>query len=443
LIVDLTPGTYYLLSSTEAPHAPADVTLRWGRNDAWDTVIPIMPPPSGPLTVEPRLMRDGLDETPAFEPHPGIAIDRLLDVDVAYGERRTARVLLAGECTGTQADLAGGASCVDTAGARSPVSPVALRAGIDRSTSSSVGQWGAPHPCATPAQTGTTLPNGAPAFDEEICVPGGAFVYGELDLGALPVFHPTPEQVTLLEPFFIDRYEMTVGRLRAALAAGFQFSPDVVDESYTNDGPATPSQFPDTNCTFNGDASGPAPGIDRESYPVNCLSWYAARQLCQFLGKDLPSAAEWEYAALQAGGDGKKRSYPWGEAAPSCDQLDWGHRPGGPCSSAGIGLVPVDTAPWAQNDVTPLGIIGMGGSQLEWVLDSFRAYDDACWWQRPLHGVGCMETEAPNRILRGLPWGAVVAYRTAVPEHYSGGQYTDDAGFRCVRREKSLPGFSP
>jgi formylglycine-generating enzyme required for sulfatase activity len=427
--VDLDPGDYTVLSTTRAVLSPADVTVRWGRADAWSTQPPSTPAPLP--STEPRLMVGGLDVTPPEEPQPNLAIDRLVDVPVVFGTMRTARVLLAGECLGTQADLQGGASCVDAAGERVPVALATTRDGIGARGASAVGRWAAaaPAPCTVARRTGSMGAGGAPLYDEEVCIPGGAFLLGSLDTiggGARDTF---PRQPVALAPFLLDRYEVTVGRYRQALRDGFV--PPHYAEPIPNDGPLFTSVDPRTSCSFSGDASGPAAGVDRERLPLSCIGWYGAQALCRFLGGDLPSHAEWEYAAAVAGRPARTE-FAWGDQQPDCSRAVYG-RGAGACG--GDGPAPVDALPWAAGDVTPLGVVGMGGNVAEWTQDSFRGYADACWWSHPLHGVGCQETLAPERSMRGSDWGEpsstlLASDTVGQPPSYPLGTF----GLRCRRR---------
>src|SRR5262249_40688670 len=151
----------------------------------------------------------------------------LIDLDVRYGTRTTAKVLLDAECLGTMSDLAGARTCTHTASELRDTERLATTDGIDTPHDSHLGSWkGAQKPgCRTAPRSG--------ALDAEACVSGGAFLFGSDENFELSLESSVPEQPVSVAPFLIDRYEMTVGRFRAALAAGF-VPPDA---TYTaNDG---------------------------------------------------------------------------------------------------------------------------------------------------------------------------------------------------------------
>jgi formylglycine-generating enzyme len=290
-------------------------------------------------------------------------------------------------------------------------------------------------PCAHTPRAGSTSPTGDPLFDEEVCVPGGAFTLGNSEVLGVTELDAIPEQVAVVEPFLLDRYELTVARYRGALGAGF-VSPN--NTPTVNDGPLALDST-DLNdpalCTFS------ISPLGREHMPLNCINWYAARELCRFLGGDLPSHIEWEYAASAANGSAMDRTYPWGEEQPDCCKTAWGRglfsaECQGTSTCQGTGPVAVDAEPWASNDVTPLGIVGMGGNVSEWGIDAVELYTSPCWWQHPLRGVGCEQQEPRFRGIRGGGWPVASNFtRAAVPAAYPPGMANGAIGVRCARKD--------
>ena len=124
-------------------------------------------------------------------------------------------------------------------------------------------------------------------------VPAGSFIMGSPEGVGRNDEHP--EHEVWLDDFYIDRYEVTVGRFEKCVQAWV-----CTEDSFrtVTDDPA---------CNY-GDA-------DRTDHPMNCVDWVGMEEYCDWAGKRLPTEAEWEKAAR--GTDG--RIYPWGNEEPTCE----------------------------------------------------------------------------------------------------------------------------
>lgn len=254
-------------------------------------------------------------------------------------------------------------------------------------------------------------------------VPGGSFFIG-LDVEiALPV--EKPRHKVTLAPFCIDRTEVTLDAYRAASANG--------------EVPPLPKGvwFPEMSdaekalgalCNVN--------QADRGDHPVNCVDWDAASRYCTFLGKRLPTSAEWELAAR--GKDG--RLYPWGDAPPDptrqnacgAECVAWGKKASLPQAA----LYDADdgyptTAPVGKfpAGASPYGALDMVGNVMEWVAD----------WDAPYAAIDETDPKGPatgtQRVLRGGAWNASdpkwlrPSFRFSFPP----GVRSQGIGFRCAK----------
>lgn len=113
---------------------------------------------------------------------------------------------------------------------------------------------------------------------------------------------------------------------------------------------------------------------DRQDHPVNCVSWEESETYCASVGKRLPLAVEWEWAARSAN---PKHRYPWG-IDPGTDEPCWSpkaHRHDGTCV--------VKSSP---KDRTAQGVYDLAGNVAEWVsAPEFarrhaRMAFGASWW---------------------------------------------------------------
>ena len=127
-------------------------------------------------------------------------------------------------------------------------------------------------------------------------VPAGAFWRGCNRLDFQCSLKEKPYRNIYLDTFYIDRHEVTVNEYKTCVKNG-----SCSDENLTSPlwdiGPKPErSKF----CNWG--------NKDKGNHPINCISWTAAREYCKWVGKSLPTEAQWEKAAR--GVDG--RIYPWG-----------------------------------------------------------------------------------------------------------------------------------
>jgi formylglycine-generating enzyme required for sulfatase activity len=405
--------------------------------------VPSAIAPLPPATNQPRLLDDtGRDITPLSEPQPLLTIDRLVRVTITPAVKQRVNVVLHGECVGVMADVAGARTCVDDPTQRvSPDLPQVPRT-TDALGPSVGGTFDAPTPCTLPTRPPATLPDGTPLYDDEACVPKGVFVFGWPEF-AFDLFAQLgePERMARVPAFRMDRNEVTVGRWRHALAAGFtppaggyaiNDAPLPTDPSTVSTNPLRTSQ-----CTYSSTPMG------RETYPMLCLTWTAAQQFCRFYGGDLPLEVEWAYAALAAGRT-LPTPYPWGgpdsDPAP-CSRgvfargLAADAQAADACASLGFGPQPVGAGMGVQGDVSLLlGIANLGGSAAEWVRDDGDPLDAVCWMRNGLDLPGCVDPSAQYKEYRGGSWDTPAsAVPSAIRQGADNVSAQLDIGFRCVR----------
>lgn len=362
----------------------------------------------------PRLVVGGDDRTPITEPSPLVTVDRLLLVRMDPGELKQVDVLLSAACAGTMAffgdDPAAGPqvglaqSCIDAERARVVVEESPLD---ERHAPSSTQQDRWTQTCTRPAAEG------------EICVPGGVTILGSTELTLIPDRPPVPERIVRHAPFFMDVDEVTVGRFRSALAAGFVPPTNVQLEEGPLDGTVS------GNCTFSTSDQG------REAHPLNCVDWITSEAFCAWAGGALPTEAQWEHAATLANDRGPS-TYPSGDTPPTCEQAVHGRldfQTPGVCTH--LDAVPEPVEP--TGDVTPLGLRGMAGNLSEWQRDAYDDYATACWVASPSVDPQCVDANAPLRALRGGSWPAPpTILPSAVRQGADGLGSASFIGFRCV-----------
>ena len=101
------------------------------------------------------------------------------------------------------------------------------------------------------------------------------------------------------------------------------------------------------------------------SGPVVHVSWYEADAYARWIGKRLPTEAEWEKAASWDPETGTKRLYPWGDEEPV--QGD------GRANLDGLAFRPAPVGAYPDG-ASAYGSLGMVGDVWEWTASDFRAY---------------------------------------------------------------------
>jgi formylglycine-generating enzyme required for sulfatase activity len=223
-----------------------------------------------------------------------------------------------------------------------------------------------------------------------------------------------PEHSVTVTSYFLDKYEVTVGRFRQFVNAydawrasggpgdGSGAHPNIAgtgwqtawDGSLAADAAALSSAVL-CDSPFHTWTAAPGPN---ETKPMNCLDWFDAFAFCIWDGGRLPTEAEWEYAA--AGGN-QDRLFAWGSTAPGADTLlsiygcYYAGSGTGTCSGA-TNVAPVGSAPQGNGR---WGHADLSGSIQEWIWDWY-----ASGWYSNVAASGSdivNSTAATWRVFRG------------------------------------------
>ena len=167
-----------------------------------------------------------------------------------------------------------------------------------------------------------------------ILVPAGPFTMGADSGGEADEW---PAHTVTLPAFYLDEYEVTNDDWAKCVMANECPPPE-------------PS-----NADRNG--LGPDKRFRGPKQPVSSVSWFSARAYCAFVGKRLPTEAEFEKASR--GTDG--RLYPWGNTPPGPTRAVFGQS-----ITADVGTHLSGDGPYGHHD--------LAGNVWEWMEDVYDPY---------------------------------------------------------------------
>jgi len=198
-----------------------------------------------------------------------------------------------------------------------------------------------------------------------------------------------PLHTVYLDAYYIDRTEVTYGQY---------------DECVLSGGcPGSISNNP-----------------DYANRPVVRVNWNQAAAYCAWADKRLPTEAEWEKAAR--GPD--PRSYPWGDASPTCALANFATGSGLYCvgDTSDVGSYP--------DGASPYGALDMAGNVWEWVQDWF----DMDYYKNSPYSNPTGPDSSYGKVIRGGSYGHQgSSLRTAARAYYLIDYGTRFYGFRCAR----------
>ena len=284
--------------------------------------------------------------------------------------------------------------------------------------------------CVLPILITAMAPTGVfgAVTNDMVLIPAGEFLMGN-PAGTDGLPDEQPQRRIYLSAFYMDRYEVS-------------------NEDYLGFVSMSPHRMPENHnpasTLWNNQM--PIPGI--EQHPVVNVSWTDADAYCRWIGKRLPTEAEWEKAARGTEG----RRYPWGNEwiismansasywagrtvefeSGAAWEAFWIKGEGGKIAKekgvkGEVLTMPVGSFPAA---VSPYGLFDMSGNVAEWVQDW---YDPNYYKTAPLTNPPGPERGA-IKSMRGGSWlKPAVSLRTSDRDWGTMDSRPSGTGFRCAK----------
>ncbi len=210
-----------------------------------------------------------------------------------------------------------------------------------------------------------------------------------------------PKHLTTLPDYHIDQYPVTQAQYALFVAVNHYRPPLNWEKGHVPQGMA--------------------------KHPVTMVSWYNARDYCQWQGKHLPLEAQWEKAARGIHG----QRWPWGEHMKT-GYLNVYYKVG---HSTAVDAYPQGASPY--------GVMDMAGNMQEWTATEFKPYAGADGSNQVFHpkklddsyNAGSEDKErVVYFVMRGGSWKSDPFSATTYHRNFSLPNYASDFfGFRCAK----------
>ncbi|KAM3113878.1 SUMF1/EgtB/PvdO family nonheme iron enzyme [Phormidesmis sp. 146-33] len=245
-----------------------------------------------------------------------------------------------------------------------------------------------------------------------ICIPAGYFEQGSEAIAAMDNERPT--QQVYLDTYWIDQFPVTCGAYRSFMQSG----------GYQN-----AKWWSDAGWQWLQKTSLTEPLYWRndptyDDHPVCGVNWFEADAYTRFVGKRLPTEAEWEKAASWNSGEqrraGLSKTYPWGNEPPDPTRCHHAQM---------VGTSPVRSHPKGQSHA---GCHDLLGNVWEWTASWFDGYPGFESYPYPTYSQAYFDGQ--HRVLKGGSWATYPwALRSSFRNWYYPHVREIFAGFRAVR----------
>ena len=217
-----------------------------------------------------------------------------------------------------------------------------------------------------------------------VFVPSGSFLMGSMAENTEALYNEFPQHEAHLVNFWLDRTEVTNAQYNQCVTASVCAASEPLNDHFSDE------------------------------TPVQGINWLDADVYCRWVGGQLPTEAQWEYAAR--GPDGRR--FPWGDSPPDGSLANFDRNVG---TTTPVGHYPAG-ASW-------VGALDMAGNVQEWVADWY----DSDYYSSSPHDNPTGPVSGNFKVLRGGSWGGGARYvRGAYRYNVSASVRSHFIGFRCL-----------